>query len=128
MEEITEHILERMRAVYLRRAPQSDDDGLRAMLTGEPPDEVAQNLCAWDINCGWCEEWVLSAAERFGGEGIWYDEIEPDNPAPPHMVLFLNGLYYDSQTPHGVDDIKKMDVYKEVSREDFVAREARNRG
>jgi len=81
---------------------------------------------AWDINCGYCEEWAEHAAKRFGGEAVWMDKINPnfgdDGLSVRHCVLILNGRYYDSQHPDGVDSPWDMDIVNDVSREDFLGK------
>ncbi len=91
----------------------------------------------WDINCGWCEEWAEEVCKSLGiGEAIWLDqipELNPDNLEGDdwayyamcnlsHVVYFLNGKYYDSQTLDGITDIKKLDFLNRVSRNEFLAR------
>lgn len=106
--------------------------------------ERYRNPCAWDINCGWCENWALTLKEKIQkGEVFWLDEIKVEKEklpkpfvdsfswieedgnlvgAPTHAVLFCDGRYYDSQHPEGVDDILKLDFVRFVSREDFLKR------
>lgn len=75
---------------------------------------------AWDINCGWCEEWALMAEEKYGGEMIWLDQIDESYFDFGHAVLRLNGRFYDSQHPTGVSSPKELDLVRGVGRESFI--------
>jgi len=85
---------------------------------------------AWDINDGWCEEWAEAAVRRIGGdaeaadlaslryekfglpEGIFEDVA--------HIVLLLDGRFYDAQDIEGVDDPRQLQLVRGVSRQQFV--------
>lgn len=86
--------------------------------TGEPT--------AWDINCGYCETWAETAADSFGGKAIWLDTLNENFGDKGldvcHCVLVLNGRYYDSQHPNGVDSPWDMNIVNKVSRDAFLAR------
>jgi hypothetical protein len=68
----------------------------------------------WHINAGWCDQWAWLAQERVGGEVFGL----PDPYA--HDVLFLDGLYYDSQHPEGVHDWRHLDLVRGVSLEQYM--------
>ena len=88
--------------------------------TGEPT--------AWDINCGFCENWAVLAADKFGGHIEWH--TIPDEDAYleglffdiSHCVLVLNNKYYDSQSYDGVDNVSELDIFRLVDRESFIKR------
>lgn len=90
---------------------------------------------AYDINCGWCEEWALAAQREFGGEVMWLDEVSEYyqryyaancrsdggwDPPHAHAVLYLNERYYDSQHPDGVTSVFDLDLVRGVTRAEFL--------
>ena len=99
--------------------------------------QISGEACAWDINCGDCEDWAydmskalrkhypdLSLDVRWLNElDLGYDD-EGNNPTP-HAVLVVNGRYYDSQHLDGVADLEDLDLVRGVSRQDFLARGSR---
>lgn len=91
--------------------------------TGEPT--------AWDINCGYCDTWAETVAESFGGEAVWLDTLNEKfgdkGLDVRHCVIVLNGRYYDSQHPNGVDSHWDMDIVNKVSREAFLAKDLARR-
>lgn len=97
-------------------------EGKRVRITNERPT-------AWDINDGRCEEWGERALRIVGGEGFWLDNFidvdqYPVDDMPPidHYVLRLEGRFYDSQHPDGVDDVMQLDFVRGVTREEFLAK------
>lgn len=83
---------------------------------------------AWWINTGLCERWAKEAAKRLGrGEAIWLEDMMPSEQAHGHCVLLLDGRYYDSQNPEGVDSIELLDVYLGVTLDEWEARELERR-
>jgi hypothetical protein len=142
---VTKHFLEKI-ATWATRYDESYRSNPN--FTEEMRDKCVprryRDPCAWDINCGWCEEWALTLQEKVQkGEVFWLDQIAVDSSrlpkpfvgnlgtidicgylenAPTHAVLFCDGRYYDSQHPDGVDDITKLDFVNFVSREDFLKR------
>lgn len=92
---------------------------------------------AYDINCGWCEEWAQEAQRQFGGQVLWLDEVSEYNaryykenrrddggwdPPHSHAVLFWNDRYYDSQHPNGVISVFDLDLVRGVTRVEFLAK------
>lgn len=75
---------------------------------------------AWDINCGWCEEWAIMAESKYGGEIIWLDQIDESYFDFGHAVLLLDGKFYDSQHPNGVSSPDELDLVKGITRDDFA--------
>ena len=100
---------------------------------------------AWDINTGFCEEFALRLEEEFPeGRTVWYDELyindkrfqpegfeswEPErqedwfqerHDVPSHCVFQYQDRYYDSQDIHGVEDWTEMQVFRRVSRGEFL--------
>lgn len=96
---------------------------------------------AWDINCGWCEEWAVEAIRRLGGDPFAKHISDKDPHAidlaalktrkfglprgifddVAHVVLFLDGRFYDAQDLAGVDDPRQLQVVRGVTREAFLA-------
>jgi hypothetical protein len=94
-------------------------DGRSGLVLDERP-------VAWDINCGECETWAEMAASLTGGKALWLDtilDVDPDETdlLVNHCVLVLDGRYYDSQHPDGVDDVRDLDYMRGVKRVDWIA-------
>jgi hypothetical protein len=75
---------------------------------------------AWDINCGYCEEWAEEAARRYGGEVLDLVELGYDEDAYSHIILCLGDRYFDAQHPLGVDAHEDLDVVRGVDRKTFL--------
>ena len=84
------------------------------------PGNLSDFPNAWDINCGWCEEWAIMAESKYGGEIIWLDQIDESYFDFGHAVLLLNGKFYDSQHPNGVSSPDELDLVKGITRDDFT--------
>jgi hypothetical protein len=112
MKDITECILAEMRAARVKLS-YLDQDGKLFQVEGD-------HLCAWDINCGWCENWATAASDKYGGEPEWLDQIDPLFSSLNHCILIKDGRYYDSQHPDGVDDLNQLDLVRGVSRKEFL--------
>jgi hypothetical protein len=119
---------------------QVTQDILKSMQTDVSWTRLAQESgadpaqpCAWDVNCGWCEEWAEAASRKLDVVGshyenvVWLDQISAKYEDMPHAVLKLHGRYYDAQHPEGVDHVKKLSLVKGVSREAWLKREARGK-
>ena len=84
---------------------------------------------AWDINCGWCEEWAEEAGRRLGGEVVDLSALKTSKFKLPrgvfedvaHVVLLLDGRFYDAQDIEGVDDPRQLQLVRGVTREAFLA-------
>lgn len=64
------------------------------------------------VNHGHCEVWATRVARRAGGKVVWLgDLIDADQypidqqPRIGHCVLFLEGRFFDSEHPAGVEDV-----------------------
>lgn len=98
-------------------------------------------FCEWDLANGFCEEVAehverlligLVGVRRCDAEPLWLqsiivregaeDEFD-DQDWPAHMVIALNGRYYDAQNPDGVDDWRDLDVVRNISRDAYLVRE-----
>jgi len=85
-----------------------------------------KRLCAWDINSGSCEDWALDVIELAGrGEEIWLEDMdeviaELGEDTIAHCVALIDGYYYDSQTPEGVSDWRKLQAVNKVSRSQYL--------
>ena len=95
--------------------------------------------CAWDINCGDCEDWACEARGLLASYGIhgevdWLDnmdsrfqvyneELDEWTPTVAHAVLDVEGRFYDSQHPEGVDDLAELDIVKGVHRYEFLEKQ-----
>lgn len=118
---------------------------------GESREPRHDRPTPWHINCGWCDEWAELAAERTGGtahdlagdvrlqahiaqqegmlpvpqptEADWSRYEDLIDAMPCHTVLLLDGRYYDSQHPDGVDDPSQLDLVCGVSFEDYMSRQ-----
>jgi hypothetical protein len=75
----------------------------------------------WDINCGWCEEWAEEAQRRYGGEVLDLVELGYDEDEYAHIIVCVDGRYYDSQHPTGVDRHEDLDVVRRVDRGAFLS-------
>lgn len=76
---------------------------------------------AWDINCGWCEDWALAAAEAVGGDVVDVAEFGVDEDEIAHMVLMRDGRFHDAQDLDGVDAVEDLHVVRGVSRAEWLA-------
>lgn len=72
----------------------------RRLLASKPANFQKRPYCASDVNAGWCAEWAEEAQALVGGKAIWLDGFWSD-----HMVLLLDGRYYDAENPDGVDRV-----------------------
>lgn len=93
---------------------------------GYPPD-----VCAWDINAGWCDVWADVAQARVGGTAVWLDdtlalerltgdlELAVDVSDCGHCVLYLDARWYDAQCVVGTTDLRTLTV--RVPREAWLA-------
>lgn len=117
---------------------QVTSDMLKQMLADEGWTSLAQEAqldpnapCAWDVNCGWCEDWARAASRKLGVVGshyenvFWLDEFDKKYEDVAHAVLRLDGRFYDAQHPEGVARLKDLDLVKGVSREKWIKKEAR---
>ena len=85
---------------------------------------------AWDINNGMCEEWAETAVRRIGGDAeaadlaaLRYEKFGlPDGifEDVSHIVLILDGRFYDAQDIEGVSDPRQLQLIRRVSRQQFV--------
>lgn len=128
LEEVTETILGQMRA---RRLERLDDPGRPEELR-EVARRAARELCAWDVNTGWCEAWAEEAAARTGGAAVWLDNsahvfaltqdsvLASDVADCAHCVLHLRGRWYDSECPEGTADLRALT--RRVTRDAYLAR------
>ena len=76
-----------------------------------------------EINDGFCNDFAEDIKSKFPeAEILWGDDI-PDEEwkldeewmshfAPYHCFVRYNGLYYDAETPYGVEDPKEIPYYK----------------
>ncbi len=71
---------------------------------------------AREINCGWCDDWANAAEAAVGGQVFWLEDLDPDRltefPDMSHCVLYLNGLWYDSQTVYGVSHPQELPIVR----------------
>jgi len=85
--------------------------------------------CAWDINCGMCGDWADEAERRLGGEAADLSALRYRKFKLPqgifedvsHVVLVLDGRFYDAQDIAGVDDPRQLQLVRGVTREAFLA-------
>ena len=115
MQDITDDVLGRIRAIGAKFSYR-DDDGNIFQIEGD-------DICAWDINCGWCNEWAETASKKYGGEVCWLDELDHISlreVSVDHCILVMKGKYYDSQHPNGVNDPGDLDIVRGVSRKEFL--------
>jgi len=83
---------------------------------------------AWDINNGMCEDWAQEAVRRVGGEEADLASLRYEMFGLPdgifedvaHIVLLLDGRFYDAQDIEGVDDPRQLQLVRGVSRQQFV--------
>lgn len=99
----------------------SDLSRIRSKIT-HFPGNLPDFPTAWDINCGWCEDWAMKAESKYGGELLWLEQIDESYSDFSHAVLRLNGRFYDSQHPNGVASPSDLDLVKGVGREEFLQR------
>jgi hypothetical protein len=112
LEQVTEEILDRMQS--------------EGWYYGPSREPRYDRPTAWHINCGWCQEWADLARGRVGGEIVdvdWELDTGGEYMTYCHDVLKLEGRFYDSQHPEGVDDLRKLDLVCKVSLEDFLSRQ-----
>ncbi len=116
-------ILRRHTEVFLNRMQKKGwFPGGSRTLSHERPTE-------WDINCGACAEWAEEARKLLGGGEVrWLDELVPVDPEEiSHCIFVLDGRLYDSQHPDGVDTVEELDLFRQVSREDYLQRRLEQR-
>ncbi len=120
-EEVTGLLMELTRDILERMATQGWYRGDRR--TQEMPT-------VWDINCGACEDWADAAQELVGGDVFWLEDIDPDYwrlseeeaedfAEMSHCVLYREGLWYDSQSIHGVSHPRELPLVQCVPRESY---------
>lgn len=114
----------------MRRRRNSDDD-LIAEIHQDVTNEILLGLGVrddeWTINCGSCEDWALLMIERLGEAGIearelWLEEQPGYDIDVSHCVVVVEGRYYDSQHPYGVDDLSELDVVCKIPRGEAMER------
>ncbi len=70
----------------------------------------------WDINCGWCDEFADRVAMLMdGAESLWDDALCTDEEVAEygiHAFVRYEGRYYDSECLDGVDDFRKLPIYR----------------
>jgi len=117
LREITESVKDEMQ----RTGWWTDDEQGRPVERFDRPSE-------WDINNGMCEEWAETAERRLGGEAADLAYLRYEKFGLPadifedvsHIVLLLDGRFYDAQDPQGVSDPRKLHLIRRVSREEFI--------
>ncbi len=114
----THRIQRDLRKVTDRVLDEMSEDGwwFKGKLRHDRPTE-------WHINTGLCEEWALLAKKAVGGEDVDVDGVLGTRGRYNHVVLHLDGRYYDSQHPEGVEDLRDLDLVKGVSLEKFLSRQ-----
>lgn len=72
-----------------------------------------------DINWGFCYYWAYVAYKLFGGELVTVDYYGG------HAFIKVNGLYYDSETPEGVENWSNLLFFQfySVSEHDAIEQE-----
>lgn len=113
---VTESILDEMQKGWWDGLP-----GRRVLRTDRPS--------AWDINCGSCGDWADEAERRLGGEAVDLAALKTSKFKLPrgifddvsHVVLLLDGRFYDAQDLAGVDDPRQLQVVRGVTRDAFMA-------
>ncbi|XAI97110.1 hypothetical protein [Dolichospermum phage Dfl-JY45] len=75
----------------------------------------------WDINCGWCEDWAMAAAEAVGGEVVDLGDLGMDPDEWSHIILVRNGRFYDAQDPDGVEELEALHLVRGVTRAEWLA-------
>lgn len=77
------------------------------------------NIDAYHINCGNCEDFaqeVLDELNDPNAELAWHWEMEDcsDDEVDEyaHCFIIFNGLFYDSQSPHGVNSWRELSALK----------------
>lgn len=80
-------------------------------------DYVHSRPLPWDINNGRCEEWAEAAKDALGrGESDFVEDMDPELYDIAHIVLVLDGRYYDAQVPEGVDSLRDLPIVRRVPR------------
>jgi hypothetical protein len=81
----------------------------------EIEEEVQEVLHAFgmepeEVNAGWCEDFAYQLSVRLPGSCVLW----PAEPALAyvHAYVLYEGRYYDSETPRGVDDWKKLPCFR----------------
>lgn len=114
-----------LRSVTTQTLDEMQRVGWYAPLEREPRHDRPS---AWDINNGWCEEWAEAAKRRVGGEVVDLAALRTEVFGLPegifedvaHVVLLLDGRFYDAQDLEGVDDPRQLQLVRGVSRQAFV--------
>lgn len=76
---------------------------------------------AYDINSGLCEEFMMDVSQEFsevkeGCTGIMFEDVcGICAPFPTHIWIMFNGKHYDSEAIEGVDDWRKLPIFKRSS-------------
>jgi len=101
------------------------DAGIKAITATDLPAiivavaELYQDLydqSPYYINCGNCEEFAHDVQDVFGrGEPFWQDEMsdctELEAVYWSHKFLQVDGRFYDSQSPEGVDNWRELPLF-----------------
>lgn len=71
---------------------------------------------AYEINCGNCEEFAADVIALYGqGELVWHDNMPDCTPEESdwwaHCFVMVDGRFYDSQTPDGVDHWRELPCF-----------------
>jgi len=74
--------------------------------------ERLYGVVAEEINDGMCEDFASDLKALVPGVSVkWIDEIDPMLRVA-HAVAILDGRYYDSESPHGVDSLTELAVFQ----------------
>lgn len=74
----------------------------------------------WDINCGWCEDWAMAAADAVGGDVVDLADLGMDPDEWSHYILVRAGRFYDAQDPEGVESIDALHLVRGVTRAEWL--------
>jgi hypothetical protein len=77
---------------------------------------------AYDINCGYCEEWAAITRQKYfelTGQSVIeilsdIDLIGDFGEVPGHAFIRFEGKYYDAECPEGVDDWRKLPLFTRI--------------
>jgi hypothetical protein len=69
-----------------------------------------------EINCGNCEEFAHDVKDAYGcGEPLWHDEMPDCSDSESvwwaHKFLEVDGRFYDSECPEGVDNWRELPCF-----------------
>lgn len=90
--------------------------------TGDPPDPaeitlIVNNLIdeygisPQEINSGNCDTFAEDLVKRIPGSKLY--ETNLYSPHQTHLFIMVNNLFYDAEHPFGIDDWKKMGIYRQ---------------